>query len=289
MKGLVVFLAIVAAAAASGPPPGGPAGPAGGIGRGGGMNFEVHDPRDRVDIHRGDDGDMHVNIEMGPPPYGGPNKDVNRGNPYPGAAGMNISHVYGVCHMEQVTPGPHGSAVSGTVYMRQPWLGCADVDVFYDLTGLPHMDHGGEPGEHSFKIHKYGDLSNNCANVGAQFWIDDDKINKHKGHGDHNPCHGPDICCNYAHSIRDVEGGDLGSFPCDDSGSLQRVAKHNQFTIMGFHTVVGRSLVVSHMGQVMGCCTIGTSNGDGFPVHVMTAFSQQNQDEPDHHNNHNHP
>merc|ERR1719210_1074606 len=168
-----------------------------------------------------------------------------RGNPYPGAEHMPIQYVFGVCHMEQVTPGPHGSAVSGTVYMRQPWLGCADVDVYYDLTGLPHMDHGGTTGEHSFMIHKYGDLSNNCANVGAQFWI---AGNKHEGHQDNeHGCSVDDTCCHYAHSIRNVRGGDLGSRPCNSDGTLKEHEKHNQFTLMGFQTVVGRSLVVSHI------------------------------------------
>ena len=32
------------------------------------------------------------------------------------------------------------------------------------------MEHGDHVMEHNFLIHKYGDLSNNCANVGAQFW-----------------------------------------------------------------------------------------------------------------------
>jgi len=201
------------------------------------------------------------------------------GNPYPGAEDMPIEYVFGVCHMEQVTPGPHGSSVTGTVYMRQPWLGCADVDVYYDLAGLPHMDHGGETGAHSFKIHKYGDLSNNCQNVGAQYWIE----NKHENHED-NPCGDEDKCCNYVHENRHVEGGNLGSRPCGNDGTLQEGAKHNQFTVMGLHTVAGRSLVVSHMGDVMGCCTIGVTKNETFPEHVMDYFGSLS--EPDHHNHH---
>merc|ERR1712004_221327 len=191
-----------------------------------------------------------------------------------------------------VTPGPYESSVAGTVYMRQPWLGCAPVDVYYDLTGLPHMmDHdGGHVMKHNFLINKYGDLANNCANVGAQFW----PPTKHAGHGDHNPCEPDDKCCKYAHDTRDVELGNLGPRECGNNGALQATEKHNQFTLMGFHTVVGRSLVVKHMDKVMGCCTIGSSNSDSFPAHAMDAFSAIPDeagvaDEPDqHHHHHSH-
>merc|ERR550532_3748387 len=102
--------------------------------------------------------------------------------------------------------------------MRQPWMGCADVDVFYDITGLPHMDHEGVVGEHSFKIHKYGDLSNDCANVGPRFAVEN---REHAGHAEHeNPCDPDDQCCNYKHINKDVRGGDLGEFECADDGAL---------------------------------------------------------------------
>ncbi|XP_053604555.1 superoxide dismutase [Cu-Zn] isoform X2 [Plodia interpunctella] len=107
--------------------------------------------------------------------------------------------------------------VTGTVYFEQ-----RDAKSPVVLTGEVK---GLTKGKHGFHIHEFGDNTNGCTSAGAHF-------NPLKS--DHGA---PDA------TVRHV--GDLGNIDCSyDKGVTKVCVQDEQISLVGPHSVVGRTLVV---------------------------------------------
>lgn len=91
---------------------------------------------------------------------------------------------------------------------------------------------GLKPGNHGFHIHQFGDYTGGCISAGGHF-------NPHKK--DHG---GP--------GDDERHAGDLGNVEADASGTVTVNIVDGQIPLTGPNTIVGRSVVVSH---VYICCT----------------------------------
>jgi Cu-Zn family superoxide dismutase len=123
-----------------------------------------------------------------------------------------------------------------------------EVEIKGEITGL-------KPGEHAFHVHEFGDCSSKDGmSAGAHFNPDN------MTHG--GPHGGP----------RHV--GDLGNIKADESGKAVIDIRDNQITLIGPHSIVGRSLIVhadpddfksqpaGNAGKRIGCAVIGYAKSE---------------------------
>merc|ERR1712002_646149 len=103
-------------------------------------NHEGHD-------HEGHDHENHSSHEHHDDGYRDHRmRDMYHGNPIPGAKRIPVEFVHGICHMESGT-----QDITGTVYMRQRFLGRSPVSMDFQLSGFDHsLGH-----MHNFTINRY--------------------------------------------------------------------------------------------------------------------------------------
>ncbi|XP_031571073.1 superoxide dismutase [Cu-Zn]-like [Actinia tenebrosa] len=110
--------------------------------------------------------------------------------------------------------------VKGTIHFTQEGDG-KPCHVSGEVTGLTE-------GKHGFHIHQYGDNTNGCTSAGSHF----NPFNKNHG--------GPEDAERHV--------GDLGNIVAGKDGVAKVDMMDKQVTLLGEHSVVGRSVVV-HVGE----------------------------------------
>jgi len=113
-----------------------------------------------------------------------------------------------------------GDGINGVVTFTQPVSG-GKTSVTGTITGL-------KAGKHGFHIHAYGDLSNGCVSAGPHY---NPHGKQHGGPGDENR-----------------HAGDLGNVEvaatADGTNKLDFSLDDHQVSLVGPHSVLGRSLIV---------------------------------------------
>jgi len=295
-------------------------------GRGGGNEMEGRPhrgPTAHVVIHRSD-----CNPEPELPDNMGPldkilhirvnNIDPFHGNAMPGAPMWACGKdIHAKCVMK---PGTQ-EGLTGTIYMQQDMMGSSPVRVAFDLSGFS----AGHGHNHTFAAHRYGNTADQCTMTGPKFSpprnsmqlaSDHDSEEEepsvetaeehsshdrshHKGHGHapghhghrHAPRHRGCRGCN-AWRSESV----LGDLACDDDGNMVMTDDFDSITLTGFHSLFGRSIVVTNTdgGDILGCCTVAHADGSehwGYDPtkNMWLATETGNEAEPDaHHGHHDH-
>lgn len=108
------------------------------------------------------------------------------------------------------------AGVSGVVSFEQAAEG--------GLTRIAGTIKGLKPGKHGFHIHQFGDLSDGCVTAGPHF-------------NPFNKTHG-------AFEDEDRHLGDLGNIMADKNGVAQIKLECNLVSLVGEHSVLGRSVIV---------------------------------------------
>jgi len=187
--------------------------------------------------------------------------------------------------------------LSGTIYMKQDLMGKGPVSAHFDISGFDESaEHTADHGhEHHFQIswYTYGDAANACAHTGRQFNLPPPGGHGgHKGHSGHGGRGGqggrggrhaddPD----HHHHHHDGHGGrhadeadqadklpfgvtrgDLGNLECDQQGSMAVDKEFYNFSLVGLHSVYGRSITIRTAGEPnsapLACCTIAHASGE---------------------------
>lgn len=101
--------------------------------------------------------------------------------------------------------------------------------------------------EHGFHVHTYGDLSKSCQSTGPHF--NPTSASTHGGPHD---------------SIRHM--GDLGNLKCKPDGSIDAEYTYSQISLVGQHSIIGKSLVIhgnaDDYGQNRDTNEMSKSNGN---------------------------
>lgn len=106
--------------------------------------------------------------------------------------------------------------IEGTIIFEQEVTGGATT-ITINLKGVP-------VGPHGLHIHEFGDLSNGCTSAGAHY---NPTKQTHGGQTD---------------TVRHV--GDLGNVIADLEGNVNVVIVDEQISLIGDHSVIGRSIVL---------------------------------------------
>ncbi|XP_016093390.1 superoxide dismutase [Cu-Zn]-like [Sinocyclocheilus grahami] len=114
--------------------------------------------------------------------------------------------------------------VTGTVYFEQQ-NETSSVKLSGEITGLT-------PGKHGFHVHAFGDNTNGCISAGPHF-------NPYgKNHG------GP--------TDSDRHVGDLGNVIADDNGVAKIGIEDKIATLLGQHSIIGRTMVIHEKEDDLG-------------------------------------
>ncbi|XP_060602488.1 histidine-rich glycoprotein-like [Ruditapes philippinarum] len=157
-----------------------------------------------------DDGDAHVHVDVHV-------SDNDHGHGSHGEDGhVHHDHI-AFCRMDD-------KIADGTVTIYQ---GDHDrsASFHFHYNKLAH-----ENSEFEFHVHQYGDLSDDCANVG----------------GHYDPYHDNDV-------------GDLGTLQSGKDGAMDAWKNETHLTLFGEYSIVGRSIMVHDEHKHVSCCTIGWS------------------------------
>uniref|UniRef100_A0A671PAQ0 Superoxide dismutase [Cu-Zn] n=1 Tax=Sinocyclocheilus anshuiensis TaxID=1608454 RepID=A0A671PAQ0_9TELE len=112
--------------------------------------------------------------------------------------------------------------VTGTVYFEQNPVKYLHLS---EITGLT-------PGKHGFHVHAFGDNTNGCISAGPHF-------NPYgKNHG------GP--------TDSDRHVGDLGNVIADDNGVAKIGIEDKSATLLGQHSIIGRTMVIHEKEDDLG-------------------------------------
>jgi len=114
--------------------------------------------------------------------------------------------------------------ISGVVSFEQSAEG-GPTTVKVNITGL-------KPGKHGFHVHAFGDLTDGCTSAGPHY----------------NPfgkTHG-------APSDENRHVGDLGNVEADASGKVDATLTDSLISLIGPHSIIGRSMVVHELVDDLG-------------------------------------
>ncbi|XP_016348946.1 superoxide dismutase [Cu-Zn] [Sinocyclocheilus anshuiensis] len=114
--------------------------------------------------------------------------------------------------------------VTGTVYFEQENDG-SPVKLSGEITGLT-------PGKHGFHVHAFGDNTNGCISAGPHF-------------NPHDETHGGPT-----DGVRHV--GDLGNVIAGDNGVAKIDIVDEMVTLLGEHSVIGRTMVIHEKEDDLG-------------------------------------
>lgn len=172
------------------------------------VHFYFHGDGDHDSMHSVDDKHVHVDVHL--------NRD--------GRHSMEEEHFHhehvAVCTMKDV-------GIEGNIVIAQ-----ADNDRSASFK-IQFDKLGKENTEHKLHVHKFGDMSDKCMNIG----------------GHYDPYH------------KDVDVGDLGTISTDGNGGVPETWKNDtHLTLFGEYSIVGRSIMVhDEDGKGLACCAIGWS------------------------------
>jgi len=232
--------------------------------------------------HAGNDEHIHVHVHAGPQPPR--NKDLYHGNPIPGAEAIDVDYVHGVCHLK---PGSIG--LSGNIYLRQDFMGEGPVEMKFEVSGFSGHAHG-----HNFTVHREGSTADQCSHVGDVFTPPHrrpvpsrpfprpvpgprplpgpggrpgGRPSRRGGGGRRGPRRRGGRGRPEPGAQAERREGYLGVLECDDNGVMSLDAEFDTVSIIGLHSIIGRSIVVKNSGDdvtILGCCGIGWSDGSPF-------------------------
>jgi len=217
-----------------------------------------HDDHGDHDEHHGEN-DEHIHIHIHGGGVGGfRGRDMYHKNPLPGAHRIPVDYDHGVCHFK-----PGSINLSGNIYLRQDFMGDGPVEMHFELEGFS----SGHAHAHRFTVHRYGNAADQCAHVGHVFTPPHRNPARERGrHGgrDEPDAHNEVEDHTHDHS----EEGVLGTLECDDSGSMHLHQTFDSVSIIGFHSIIGRTIVVQNVDEsddtILGCCVIGWNDGSHF-------------------------
>lgn len=167
------------------------------------------------------------------------------------------AHVFAHCEMVDIDPESHHEEhVHGEISLEQRGSHGA-VHVNVDLRGFEH-----HAGDHAFEVHTEGDISDHCRHLGAEF--DDSSVD---------------------HSHDHSKTGDFGDLHSNKNGIVRQSFDNNRTTLIGKHSIIGRTLAVHHSAHdhsgadIIGCCVIGrTSHATFRRVHHYAHCEMQDID-----------
>ncbi|XP_046563195.1 superoxide dismutase [Cu-Zn], chloroplastic-like [Haliotis rubra] len=171
------------------------------------------------------------------------------------------TYVYGRCDMAMnptLVDSPHN--ITGVILFRQKVH--KPLEVLIDLEGFSMASMSNHDiQEHGFHVHQFGDLTDGCQSFGGHF--DPDDVTHGSPHSDQRHRH----------------AGDWGNIVCDNEGKVHRNLTDHNSNLVGFHSIIGRGIVIhahkddlglggvpaslktGNAGPRLACCPIVSSKG----------------------------
>ncbi|XP_064606704.1 uncharacterized protein LOC135471406 isoform X1 [Liolophura sinensis] len=139
--------------------------------------------------------------------------------------------------------------------------------------------------EHGLHVHEFGDLTDGCQSTGSDF--------------------NPFMMVHGAPNDDTRHAGDYGNIRCDDEGKIHMALNDSRSTLVGYHNIIGRALVIHEKKDDLGkggspesvtsgdaggnlaCCTIVRAKPHGhWESHVHDHSRDHHHDPHDDHGDH---